>query len=69
MTTKIETLADDIFLFASLGFLLVCYLVFFTLRRLHTTKVQYWTNLIDSLFLCSLTLLVIGGFAIVYTLM
>jgi hypothetical protein len=67
-STKIETLADEIFLFASLGFLLVCYLVFFTLRRLHSKKVQYWTNLIDVLFLCSLTLLVIGGFAIVYTL-
>jgi nitrate reductase gamma subunit len=67
-STKVETLADDIFLFASLGFLIVCYLIFFTLRRHRSRSVRCWTNLIDIVFLFSLTLLVIGGFAIVYTL-
>jgi hypothetical protein len=64
--TKVETLADDLFLFSALGFLGVCYLVFFTLRRLQSKNVQYWTNLIDVLFLASLTSLVTAGFVVVY---
>ena len=65
--SKVETLADDMFLCSSLGFLMVCYLIFFTLRRLHSKRVQYWTNVIDVLFLFSLTLLVAAGFVVVYT--
>jgi nitrate reductase gamma subunit len=65
--TKVETIADDMFLFSSLGFLIVCYLIFFTLRRLQSKKVHYWTNAIDFVFLFSMTLLVIAGFVIVYT--
>lgn len=68
-STKIETLADDMFLFSSLGFVAVCYLVFFTLRRLHSKRVQHWTNVIDLVFLCSLTLLVMAGFVVVYALL
>jgi hypothetical protein len=64
--TKVETIADDLFLFSSLGFLVVCYLAFFTLRRLRSRKVQYWTNAIDAVFLFSLTLLVLSGFVVVY---
>jgi nitrate reductase gamma subunit len=67
--TKIETIADDMFLFSSLGFVVVCYLVFFTLNRLHTKRVQIWANVIDLVFLCSLTLLVMTGFVVVYTLL
>jgi nitrate reductase gamma subunit len=65
-STKVETLADDMFLFSSLGFLIVCYLIFFTLRRLQSKKVQYWTNAIDAVFLFSMTLLVTAGFVVVY---
>jgi hypothetical protein len=64
--TKIETFADDMFLFSSLGFLLVCYLIFFTLRRLDSKKLIYWTNIIDVVFLFSLTLLVMSGFLVLY---
>ncbi len=64
--TKTETLADDMFLFSSLGFLIVCYLIFFTLRRVQSKKIHYWTNLIDTVFLFSLTLLVMAGFLVVY---
>ncbi len=64
--TKVETLADDMFLFASLGFLVVCYLIFFTLRRVQSQRIRYWTNLIDMVFLFSLTLLVTAGFVVVY---
>lgn len=63
---SIATFADDMFLFSSLGFLFVCYFTFFTLRRLTSKKVHYWTNIIDIVFLCSLTLLVISGFVVVY---
>ena len=65
----VETLADDMFLFASLGFLVVCYLIFFTLRRIRSRTVQYWTNGIDLLFLVSLTLLVMAGFTTLYALL
>jgi hypothetical protein len=64
--TKVETLADDMFLFSSLGFLVVCYLIFFTLRQLQSTRVQYWTNVIDVVFLFSMTLLVMSGFVVLY---
>ena len=64
--SKIESLADDMFLFSSLGFLVVCYLIFFTLRRVKSQKIHYWTNLIDIIFLFSLTLLVSAGFVVVY---
>lgn len=66
-STKVETLADDMFLLSSLGFLFVCYFTFFTLRRLSSKRVHYWTNVIDVVFLCSLTLLVISGFVVVYS--
>ena len=66
-STKVETLADDMFLLSSLGFLSICYFTFFTLRRLNSRRVQYWTNVIDFVFLCSLTLLVISGFVVVYS--
>jgi hypothetical protein len=64
--TKVETIADDMFLFSSLGFLVVCYLIFFTLRRLQSTSVQHWTNVIDVVFLFSMTLLVMSGFVVLY---
>jgi hypothetical protein len=67
--TKVETLADDLFLFSSLGFLVVCYFIFFTLRRLDSKRVRIWTNIIDVVFLSSLTLLVMSGFVVVYALM
>ena len=67
--TMVESLADDMFLFASLGFLVVCYLIFFTLRRLRSKSVQYWTNGIDLLFLVSLTMLVMAGFTTLYALL
>ncbi len=65
-STKIETIADDLFLSASLGFVVVCYLIFFAVRHLHTERLQYWTSLIDILFLVSLTVLMASGFVVVY---
>ncbi len=65
--TKVGSIADDMFLFASFGFLIVCSLIFFTLRRIQSPKVQNWTNVIDIVFLFSITLLVIAGFVVVYS--
>lgn len=65
-STKAQTIADDMFLFSSLGFLVVCYLVFFSLRKIQSSKLVYWINLIDMIFLASLTLLVVAGFVLVY---
>ena len=63
---KVETLADDLFLFSSLGFLVVCYAIFFALRHVHTARLRRWANVVDVLFLSSLTLLVLAGFVVVY---
>ena len=65
--TNIETVADDLFLFSSLGFVVGCFLIFFALRRLHSNRVRTWTNLIDALFLFSMVLLVTAGFVVVYS--
>lgn len=65
---KLESLADDLFLFSSLGFVIVCYLTFFALRHIHSPRAQYWNNVIDLLFLASLTLLVVAGFVTVYAI-
>ena len=64
--TKVATMADDMFLFSSLGFVFVCYCTFFALRHLHTSRIQFWTAVIDVAFLFSLTLLVLAGFVTVY---
>ena len=64
--TKVETVADDLFLFSSVGFLVVCFLVFFALRRIESESVERWTTLIDVIFLMSMTLLVLSGFVVLY---
>jgi len=66
-STKIASAADDIFLFASLGFVVVCFMTFFALRHIDSPKLPRWTDTIDAMFLISLTLLVVAGFVTVYT--
>lgn len=66
--TNVESIADDIFLFSSLSFLVVCYLIFFAMRSLHTERLQYWVSVIDMIYLFALTLLVLAGFVVVYAL-
>ena len=65
-STKIETIADDLFLCSSLGVVVVCYLIFFALRHIHPGQLQRWTSVIDVLLLASLTLLMVSGFGVVY---
>jgi len=66
-SSKVETIADDMFLFSSLGFVIVCYFIFFALRRIQSPRAQSWTTVIDFMFLMSLTMLVLAGFVTVYT--
>jgi hypothetical protein len=65
-STNIASIADDIFLFASLGFVVVCYMTFFAIRHIESPHLQRWTDIIDITFLSSLTLLVTAGFVTVY---
>ncbi|MEQ1854989.1 MAG: hypothetical protein ABL963_00885 [Longimicrobiales bacterium] len=64
--TRVESLADEVFLVSALGFVLVCYLIFFTMRHLNSPRVRFWSSAIDTVFLGSLTLLLLGGFVTVY---
>jgi hypothetical protein len=65
--SKLDTIADDLYIFSALGFVVVCYLVFFAMRLLHTPRITYLSRFIDALFLGSLTMLVVAGFLTVYT--
>ena len=65
-SARIETIADDIFLFSALGFVVVCYFTYFALRHIHSRHVKTWADIIDVVFLVSLTLLMFAGFVTVY---
>ena len=63
------TIADDMLAISALGFLVVCYLVFFVMRdTVHATG-DRMLMLIDVLFLASMTLMVLAGIVVLYTLM
>jgi len=63
------TVADEILLFAALGFLVSCYLIFFAIRTVNEGSRIKMMRLIDLVFLISLTLVVFSGFVFVYELM
>ena len=63
------TLADDILLLSALGFVIVCYLVFFAVRNLSAASTWRMLAVIDVVFLGSLTLMVLAGFIVAYALM
>ena len=63
------TVADDILLLSSFGFLAVCYLIFFTVRSVSASGAGRMLEVIDIVFLGSMTLMVLAGFIVVYTLM
>lgn len=67
ITTGINRFADDLFMLSALGFVMVCYLVFFAIRQLQTNRLFVWARFIDILFLASLTMLVLAGFLTVYS--
>jgi len=63
------TIADDILLLSALGFLVVCYLIFFAVRNVSGTSTWRMLAAIDVVFLGSMTLMVLAGFIVVYTMM
>ena len=63
------TIADDILLLSALGFLVVCYLIFFAVRNVSGTNTWRMLAAIDVVFLGSMTLMVLAGFIVVYTMM
>ena len=63
------TVADDILLMSSLGFLICCYLIFFAMRHIESAHAPRMMQLIDVVFLLALTLIVFSGFVVVYELM
>jgi hypothetical protein len=62
------TLADDILMLAALGFLAVCYMIFFAVRSIGSTTVWRMQQFIDVVFLGSMTLMVLAGFIVLYAL-
>jgi hypothetical protein len=66
---KTATLADDILLLSALGFLGVCYLIFFAVRQLNAGPARRMLLAIDVVFLASMTLMVLAGFIVAYTMM
>ena len=62
------TIADDILLLSALGFLVICYLVFFAVRSASMVAARRMMQLIDLLFLASMTLMVLAGFIVAYAL-
>jgi hypothetical protein len=67
VTSRVNTFADDLFLFSALGFVLDCYLVFFAVRQINSARIFLWAKWVDVIFLSSLTLQVLAGFLTVYT--
>ena len=65
--TRLDTFTDDLYVFSALGFVIVCYLVFFAMRLLHTSRITSLARFIDAMFLGSLTMLVVAGFLTVYS--
>lgn len=66
---SISTLADDVLLLSALGFLFVCYLIFFAIRHIDTSSAGRLMQLIDIVFLLSMTLIVFSGFIVAYEFM
>ena len=65
-TGTFETIVDDLFLVSGIGFLAVCYLIFFAMRRSQSVRIESWATVIDVVFLFSLTLEVVSGFLLLY---
>ena len=63
------TIADDILMMSALGFLVVCYLIFFAVRNGSSASAQRMLQIIDILYLASMTLMVLAGLIAIYTLM
>jgi hypothetical protein len=64
--TAVGSLADDMFLVAAMGFIIVCCFTFFALKHIHSSKLGRWTSIIDITFLGSHVMLILAGIVTVY---
>ena len=62
------SLVDDVFALCGVGFLLSVYLIFWALRTHETTLSHRLLNIVDALFLLTLTSMTVGGFVMIYTI-
>lgn len=65
--TKTETMADDFFLFSSIGFLIVLAICYLAQKDRSPSRTARTQKTAEWLFSISLGLLLIAGFVIVYT--
>lgn len=62
-----ETIADDLFLFASLGFLIVLAVGYLAQKDVSSTRAIRLLNGAEWIFSISLVAILLGGFVLVYT--
>jgi hypothetical protein len=65
--SKAETIADDFFLFSSLGFLVVLAMGYIAQKEHSETRVRKILKCAEMIFSLALLLLLIAGFLLVYT--
>ena len=65
--TKTETVADDFFLFSSIGFLIVLAICYLAQKERSPSRTAKTQTAAEWIFSISLVLLLIAGFVIVYT--
>ena len=67
-SARLTTLADDFLVICAALFLTSTYLIFWALRSKHPARIRWLSRLVDVIFLLALTLLVLVGFLMVYTI-
>ena len=65
--TKTETVADDFFLFASIGFLVVLAMGYLAQKETSEVRTARTQRVAEWIFSISLVLLLMAGFVLVYT--
>lgn len=65
--TKTETIADDFFLFSSIGFLVVLAICYLAQKEKSPSRTSKTQKTAEWIFSISLVLLLIAGFVLVYT--
>ena len=65
--TKTETIADDFFLFSSIGFLVVLAICYLAQKEKSPSRTQKTQKTAEWIFSISLVLLLVAGFVLVYT--
>lgn len=65
--SHVETIADDFFLFSSLGFLVTATVGYLAQKKQADSRVEKLASMAEWIFTIALILLLVGGFVLVYT--